>query len=206
MQVANCTTPANYFHILRRQIHRDFRKPLVIMTPKSLLRHKRCVSPLSEFGEGSSFHRVLWDDADRHAPVESPGTTDIELKPDDEIKRVVICSGKVYYDLLEEREERGVDDIYLLRVEQYYPAPILSLIKELQRFKQADVVWCQEEPKNMGAWTFIDPYLEIALDKAECDVERARYVGRPATASTATGLMSKHLEERAKLLDEALTL
>ncbi len=207
MQVANCTTPANYFHILRRQIHRDFRKPLVLMTPKSLLRHKMCVSDIEEFGPGSSFHRVLWDDADsgEHMAV-APKITDAELRPDAEIKRVVLCSGKVYFDLLEERERRGVDDVYLMRVEQFYPVPAMSLIRELQRFKHADMVWCQEEPRNMGAWTFMDPNLEVVLDKAGCDAKRARYVGRAATASTATGLMSRHLAELAAFLDEALTV
>ena len=155
MQVANCSTPANYFHILRRQIHRGFRKPLVIMTPKSLLRHKRCISPLAEFAEGSSFHRVLWDDADmtvREGRSDvATGRAEIPLTSDDKIRRVVLCSGKVYYDLLEAREERKIDDVYLLRVEQFYPFPAKSVIDELKRFDNADVVWCQEEPKNMGA-------------------------------------------------------
>ncbi len=156
MQVANCTTPANYFHILRRQIHRRFRKPLVLMTPKSLLRHKKCVSPLSELTDGSSFHRVLWDDAET-----APGST-VKLKSDREIRRVVLCSGKVYYDLFDEREKRGIEDVLLLRIEQLYPFPALSLVKELGRFPNAEFVWCQEEPKNMGAWTFIEPNIEWA--------------------------------------------
>ncbi|MCP5431992.1 MAG: 2-oxoglutarate dehydrogenase E1 component [Alphaproteobacteria bacterium] len=200
LQVANCSTPANYFHILRRQIHRNFRKPLILMTPKSLLRHKRCVSRLSEMGPDSSFHRVLWDDAEM-----APGTT-VKLKPDEAIRRVVLCSGKVYFDLLEEREARGIDDIYLMRVEQLYPFPAKSLIAELQRFPQAEMMWVQEEPKNMGAWTYIEPNLEWVLGRIEAKASRVRYAGRPASAATATGLMSKHLAERAAFVDEALTL
>jgi len=198
MQVANCTTPANYFHILRRQVHRNFRKPLIIMTPKSLLRHKRAVSTLADMGEGTSFHRILWDDAERG------GATSIQLRPDSEITRVLLCSGKVYYDLLEEREKRGRDDIYILRVEQYYPFPAKSLMAELARFRTAEMVWVQEEPKNMGAWTFMDPNIEWVLEKIEASHKRARYAGRPATASTAAGLMSKHLKELEALLEESL--
>ncbi|MCA0400772.1 MAG: 2-oxoglutarate dehydrogenase E1 component [Proteobacteria bacterium] len=196
MQVANCSTPANYFHILRRQIKRDFRKPLVLMTPKSLLRHKRCISDLAELGEGTSFHRILKDDAEA-------GRSTTKLKPDAKIRRVVLCSGKVYYDLLEEREKRGIDDVYLLRVEQLYPFPLKSVAQELARFKKADIVWCQEEPKNMGAWSFVDPYLEWVLAQAGSSAKRARYVGRAASASTAVGLMSKHLEQLAAFLNEA---
>lgn len=196
MQVAYCTTPANYFHILRRQLKRDFRKPLVLMTPKSLLRHKRCVSGLANIAEGTSFHRVLKDDA-------QTGADGIKLVKDDKIRRVVICTGKVYYDLLEEREKRGIDDVYLLRVEQLYPFPAKSVAAELSRFKKADVVWCQEEPKNMGSWTFVEPYLEWVLKTAGSKVDRPRYVGRAASAATATGLMSKHLAQLQAFLDEA---
>jgi len=200
MQVANCTTPANYFHILRRQMHRNFRKPLILMTPKSLLRHKRAVSTLDEMGPGSSFHRVLWDDAER-----MPGSS-IELRPDNEIKRVILCSGKVYYDLFEAREKRGIDDVQILRVEQLYPFPAKSLMNELSRFPEADVVWCQEEPKNMGGWTFMEPNIEWVLDRIEARTKRAHYVGRGAMASTATGLVSQHLKTLEAFLDEALTL
>jgi len=199
MQVANCSTPANYFHILRRQIHRNFRKPLIIMTPKSLLRNKRAVSKLQDLAEGTSFHRVLWDDAEQKS-----GLTEIKLRPDAEIARVVLCSGKVYYDLLEEREKRGRDDVYILRVEQYYPFPTKSLLAELSRFKTAEMVWVQEEPRNMGAWSFMDPNLEWVLDKLEAKHRRFRYAGRAATASTAAGLMSKHLKELEALLEDAL--
>ena len=197
--IANCTTPANYFHILRRQIHRTFRKPLVLMTPKSLLRHKLCVSDAADFLEGSSFHRVLWDDAEK-------GHSDTKLKPDDKIRRVVMCSGKVYYDLLEERDSRGIDDVYLMRVEQYYPFPAMSLVKELERFKGAEIVWCQEEPKNQGAWTYIEPNLEWVLTRIEAKHSRPRFVGRNASASPATGLASEHKRQQAALVNDALTI
>ncbi len=196
--VANCTTPANYFHILRRQIHRDFRKPLILMTPKSLLRHPMCVSDTSDFTTGSSFHRVLWDDAQQ-------GNSTMTLKPDAKIKRVVICSGKVYYDLLAERDARGADDIYLLRVEQFHPFPALSLIKELERFKGAEMVWCQEEPKNQGAYTYIEPNLEWVLTRIGAKHTRAVFAGRDASASPATGLASKHKAQQEALVNDALT-
>ncbi len=198
MQVANVTTPANYFHILRRQLKRDFRKPLILMTPKSLLRHKRAVSSLSEMSGESSFHRLLWDDA------QYLGNEPIKLVKDSKIRRVVLCTGKVYYDLYEEREKRGIDDVYLLRVEQLYPFPAKALITELSRFRNAEMVWCQEEPKNMGAWSFIDPYLEWVLAHIDAKHQRVRYTGRPAAASPATGLMSKHLAQLQAFLDDAL--
>ena len=198
MQVANCTTPANYFHILRRQLKRDIRKPLILMTPKSLLRHKRAVSRLDEMGPGTSFHRVLWDDAQLLANEK------IKLAADDKIRRVILCTGKVYYDLYEEREKRGIDDIYILRVEQLYPFPTKAIANELSRFKQAEVVWCQEEPRNMGAWHFVEHYIEWVLNQIEAKQRRPRYATRPASASTAVGQMSKHLAQLKQLLDEAL--
>ena len=197
--VANCTTPANYFHILRRQLHRTFRKPLILMTPKSLLRHKLAVSKAEEFTTGSSFHRILWDDAQY-------GNSDTVLASDDKIKRVVMCSGKVYYDLLEERDARGIDDVYLMRVEQFYPFPAQSVVKELSRFKNAEVVWCQEEPKNQGAWTFIEPNIEWVLGRIKAKHGRPTYAGRAASASPATGLASAHKAQQAALIDDALTL
>jgi 2-oxoglutarate dehydrogenase E1 component len=197
--VANCSTPANYFHILRRQLHRSFRKPLILVTPKSLLRHKLCISDTEDFVEGSSFHRVLWDDAQK-------GHSDTELKPDAEIKRVVMCSGKVYYDLLEERDARGIDDVYLMRIEQFYPFPAMSLVQELNRFAQAEIVWCQEEPKNQGAWTFIEPNIEWVLGRTGATYKRPRYVGRTTSASPATGLASQHKTQQAALVNEALTI
>lgn len=198
MQVANCTTPANYFHILRRQLKRDFRKPLILMTPKSLLRHKRAVSKLAEMGPDTTFHRILWDDAQLHA--DNP----IKLVTDEKIRRVVLCSGKVYYDLLEEREKRGVNDVYILRVEQLYPFPLKALVAELTRFKAAEIIWCQEEPRNQGAWAFVQTYLEWVLEQIQAVNRRPRYVGRAASASTATGLMSSHLKQLKAFLDEAL--
>ena len=200
MQVANCTTPSNYFHILRRQLKREFRKPLILMTPKSLLRHKRAVSRLDEMAGASTFHRILWDDA-QFLKGEK-----IKLAKDNKIRRVVLCSGKVYYDLYEEREKRGIDDVYLLRVEQLYPFPVKALVTELSRFGNADIVWCQEEPKNMGSWTFVEPYLEWVLSHAGSKVKRARYCGRPASAATATGLMSRHLAQLQAFLDEAFAV
>ena len=197
--VANCTTPANYFHILRRQIHRSFRKPLILMTPKSLLRHKLAISKAEEFQTGSSFHRVLWDDAQQ-------GNSDTKLVADNKIRRVVMCSGKVYFDLLEERDARGIDDIYLMRVEQFYPFPAQSAVKELERFKQAEVIWCQEEPKNQGAWTFIEPNIEWVLSRIKAKHPRPRYVGRATSASPATGLASQHKAQQAALVNEALTI
>ncbi len=197
--VANCTTPANYFHILRRQLHRSFRKPLILMTPKSLLRHKLAVSKAEDFTTGSSFHRVLWDDAEK-------GNSDTKLVADDKIRRVVMCSGKVYFDLLEERDARGIDDVYLLRIEQFYPFPAISLVKELERFKGAEMIWCQEEPKNQGAWTFIEPNIEWALTRIGADHQRPRYVGRATSASPATGLASQHKAQQEALVNEALTI
>ena len=198
MQVANCTTPANYFHILRRQLKREFRKPLVLMTPKSLLRHRRAVSRLDEMGPATTFHRLLWDDAQM-----LPGEK-IKLVPDDKIRRIVLCTGKVYYDLYEEREKRGIDDIYLLRIEQLYPFPTKALMAELSRFKNAEMVWCQEEPRNMGAWVFVDIFLQWVLNQIEAKHRRARYTGRPASASTAVGQMSLHLAQLKQFLDDAL--
>jgi 2-oxoglutarate dehydrogenase E1 component len=195
--VANCTTPANYFHILRRQLHRDFRKPLILMTPKSLLRHPMCISNAADFTDGSTFHRCLWDDAQK-------GRSTVTLNPDDQIKRVVLCSGKVYYDLLAERDLRGLTDTYLLRVEQLYPVPVVSLTTELSRFKDAEVVWCQEEPRNQGAWSFIEPELEHLLAKVGAKATRPRYAGRRASASPATGLASKHKAEQIALVNDAL--
>jgi 2-oxoglutarate dehydrogenase E1 component len=198
MQVVYPTTPANYFHALRRQLHREIRKPLILMTPKSLLRHKRAVSRLEELGNDTTFHRILYDDA-QMLPDEK-----IKLVADDKIRRIVLCSGKVYYDLHEEREKRGIDDIYLMRVEQLYPVPLKALVAELGRFKNAELVWCQEEPRNMGAWHFIEPYLEWVLNQVHAPNKRPRYAGRAASAATATGLMSKHQAQLKALLDDAL--
>jgi len=193
IQVANCSPPANYFHILRRQIHRQFRKPLIIMTPKSLLRHKRAVSPAEMFTDGQSFHRVLYEDG-------------VDLAPSDQVRRVVLCTGKVYYDLAEERDARGIKDVAILRLEQLYPFPAQTLALELKKFPNAQVIWCQEEPANMGAWTFIDRRLERVLTEMGVVNSRPLYAGRPEAASPATGLLSRHQAQQKKLIDDALTV
>ncbi len=184
MQVANATTPSNYFHLLRRQMMRDFRKPLIIFTPKSLLRHKRAVSTIADMDAGSSFHRCL----DDLAPCNPQ-----------KVRRLVLCTGKVYYDLLEAREQGDRDDVYLLRVEQLYPFPAEIVAEYAARFPGLEeVVWAQEESMNAGAWTFIAPLIEAALGR------RPIYAGRAAAAATATGLMKRHNAEQAKLIAEAL--
>ena len=190
MQVVNCTTPANYFHVLRRQLKRDFRKPLIVMTPKSLLRHKACVSPLADMESGSTFHRVL---PDAHAG---------DMK---KTRRVVICSGKVYYDLVAAREEAGINDVYILRLEQLYPFPASALTQALEGFADAEIVWCQEEPRNMGAWHMVAPEIEKVLAALGVDAPRPAYAGRAAAAATATGLMRRHICERDALLAAALS-
>ena len=191
-QVVNCTTPANYFHMLRRQVRRNFRKPLVVMTPKSLLRHKLCVSDLAEMGPGTNFHRVF-------------GEVD-PLVADADVRRVVLCTGKVYYDLLAERRERGIDDIAIVRMEQLYPFPINSLTAELKRYVNADIVWCQEEPWNMGAWSYMDRRIEDLLRHLDIKANRPGYAGRAESAATAAGLLRRHNREQAALVDEALTV
>jgi 2-oxoglutarate dehydrogenase E1 component len=191
-QVCNLTTPANYFHALRRQVRRNFRKPLIVMTPKSLLRHKLCVSRLEDFGPGTSFHRVLPETAD--------------LVAGEAVRRVVLCSGKVYYDLVQEREARGLRDVAILRIEQLYPFPHGTLVKELQRYPNADVVWCQEEPYNMGYWFFVDRRIEECLKAGSHKAGRPKYVGRSEAAAPATGILKRHNREQAQLIDEALTV
>ena len=191
IQVVNCTTPANFFHVLRRQVRRKYRKPLMVMSPKSLLRHKSVVSNISEFSPGESFHRVLMDGSG--------------IGPDEGIERVIVCSGKIYYDLVEARDKRGLNDrVCVLRMEQIYPFPAQPLADDLSRFKQADVVWCQEEPENGGSWFFVDRRIEAVMSDIGMKHKRPRYVGRPASASPATGLHSRHLAEQQKLVDEAL--
>ncbi len=192
IQVVNCTTPANFFHVLRRQIRREFRKPLIVMTPKSLLRHKGCVSKLADFGPGSSFHRVMYCDR-------------VPSKPKD-AKQVVLCSGKVYYDLLEEREKRGANHIHFLRLEQLYPFPADALAAELKPYKHCDLVWCQEEHRNMGAWAFVSTFIEEIAEELGFKNPRPRYAGRLSAASPATGSSKRHKVELASFLDEAFTV
>ena len=190
LQIVNCTTPANYFHVLRRQMHRSFRKPVIIFTPKSLLRNKNAVSKISDFTSGSWIHRVL------HDPKKS--------LQKDKVKRVVLCSGKVFYDLVKKREEEKLFNVRLIRVEQLYPFPEDAVVRELKNFSKATIIWCQEEPKNMGAWTYINPLIEEVMLKVGSKQNRLQYAGREAQASTATGLFSRHQQEQQKLLTEAL--
>jgi 2-oxoglutarate dehydrogenase E1 component len=192
MVVGNLTTPANYFHALRRQLKRNFRKPLVLMTPKSLLRHRLAISSLKEMGPGSRFLTVI-------------GETDTITAPE-QVKRVVLCSGKVYYDLLARRREQRIDNIALVRLEQLYPFPIVSLPKALAPYRNAEVVWCQEEAENMGAWSFADRRIEAVLGQLGGAAQRPRYIGRPAAASPATGLAKTHAVEQEALVTAALTL
>jgi 2-oxoglutarate dehydrogenase E1 component len=192
MQVLNCSTPANYFHALRRQLKRDFRKPLIIMTPKSLLRNKMCVSKLSDMAEQTAFRRVIKD-------------PNINLK-DKNIKKIVICSGKVFYNLYEEREKRKLENIKILRLEQIYPFPHRTLKEELSKTPDAEVVWCQEEPKNMGSWFFVDRKIEEVLMSYKGKFLRPTYAGREEAASPATGSLSRHNKEQADLVNEALAI
>ena len=192
MTVGNLTTPANYFHALRRQLKRNFRKPMVLMTPKSLLRHKLAVSGLAEFAEGSAFHTVI-------------GEVD-PIAPAGQVRRVVLCTGKVYYDLLAERREKGVNDVAIVRIEQLYPFPVISLPRELAKYPNAEVVWCQEEPENMGAWSFVDRRIERVLSTLAVNARRPDYVGREEAASPATGQARVHKQQQTALVRRALML
>ena len=199
IQVVNCTTPANYFHALRRQIHRGFRKPLVIMTPKSLLRSKRCVSNMEDFSNKNTFHRVLND----HADSEKYGL--IKLKHDKKIKKVVMCSGKIYFDLIESREKLKNDEVFIIRIEQLYPFPVKTLAQELKRFKEkAKFYWCQEEPKNMGAWNSARNYIEWSLNYIKAENREINYIGRKPAASPATGYLKKHLAQQKEIIEKVL--
>jgi 2-oxoglutarate dehydrogenase E1 component len=190
MQVANCTTPANYFHVLRRQMVRNFRKPLIIMTPKSLLRHKSAVSTIDEFGGETHFRRIL---SDPNAPADAA------------VKRVVLVSGKLFYDLAEARDAAGDTSTSIIRIEQIYPFPAEPLALRLSRMKNLEtVVWAQEEPKNQGSWTFVQPFIEEVLLEAGCKSSRPLYAGRKAAAATATGLARNHAAQQAALVAEAL--
>ena len=196
MQVLNCTTPANYFHALRRQMNRDFRKPLVIMTPKSLLRNKYCVSNLVDFNKKNSFHRVMWDHA-----IDPAYNGFIKLKPSSKIRKVIMCSGKVYFDLLEAREKLKVDDVVLFRIEQLYPFPAKSLVKEIKPYaKSAKFYWCQEEPKNMGAWFSVRDYIQWTLDNIKANNKEISYIGRSPDASPATGYAKRHISQQQEII------
>jgi 2-oxoglutarate dehydrogenase E1 component len=190
MQVCNLTTPANYFHALRRQQCRNFRKPLVIFTPKSLLRHKLCQSTLADFTTGSAFKRVI-------------GETD-ELVANKDVRRVVLCTGKVYYDLLQARRDKEIKDVAIIRVEQLYPWPKETIKEKLAQYPNAELVWCQEEPANMGYWTFVFPRLVYIAQELQVKGGMPGYSGRRASASPATGLNKVHVAEQQFLVEEAL--
>ncbi len=196
MQIINCTTPANYFHALRRQMHRDFRKPLVIMTPKSLLRHKSCVSSLSDFSKQNSFHRFLWDHA-----IDPKSRGFIKLEKPKKIRKVILCSGKIYFDLLEAREKLKVKDVIFFRIEQLYPFPVKSLAKELKAYAEnADFYWCQEEPQNMGAWFSVRDYIQWTLDNIKANNKQVSYIGRSPDASPATGYAKRHISQQQEII------
>jgi 2-oxoglutarate dehydrogenase E1 component len=195
-QIVNATTPANYFHVLRRQMVRNFRKPLIMFTPKSLLRHKLCVSDVAMMTGDSTFHRILWDDAEIAGNLNKPK----------DIKRVVLCTGKVYFDMYQAREDAGVKDVAILRLEQLYPFPHNALMDELKKYPNADVVWCQEEPENYGYWQFTDRRIEGALTELKHKAKRPSYVGRAAAASPATGNAGTHKAEQERLINEALKI
>ena len=196
MQVMNCTTPANYFHALRRQMKRDFRKPLIMMTPKSLLRNKYCVSNLDDFSKDNSFHRVLWDHA-----MDPKADGFIKLQNSSKIRKVILCSGKVYFDLLEAREKLKVDDVILYRIEQLYPFPAKTLVSELKPYAQsATFHWCQEEPKNMGAWFSVRDYIQWTLDNIKANNNQISYIGRSPDASPATGYAKRHISQQQEII------
>jgi len=200
IQVMNCTTPANYFHALRRQIHRDFRKPLIIMTPKSLLRNKRCTSNLEDFNKKNTFHRILKD----HAEVGGYGL--IKLQEDKKIKKVVLCSGKIYFDLIEAREKIKNNKVLFIRIEQLYPFPVKTLAQELKKFKKnARFFWCQEEPQNMGAWNSARNYIEWTLNYIKAENRKVSYIGRKPAASPATGYLKKHLAQQKEIIEKVLS-
>jgi len=200
IQVMNCTTPANYFHALRRQIHREFRKPLIIMTPKSLLRNKRCISNIEDFTKKNSFHRILPD----HAEIKNYNL--IKLKKDKEIKKVIICSGKVYFDLLEAREKIKNNSVIFIRIEQLYPFPVKTLASILKRFKKnAKFFWCQEEPQNMGAWNSARNYIEWTLNHIGATYKEVSYIGRKPAASPATGYIKRHVDQQKQIVEKVLS-
>jgi 2-oxoglutarate dehydrogenase E1 component len=186
MRICNITNPANFFHSLRRQIHSKDRKPLIVMSPKSLLRHKLAVSKLEEFAPKTKFQPILTDNSDIT-----------------KIKKVILCSGKIYYDLIEKIESEKLEHITIIRLEEIYPFPSDLIKKELQKYKLTDIVWCQEEPKNMGAWFFVRDYIDEILEELKINL-KLKYVGRVASASPATGYASYHKEEQENLINEAI--
>jgi 2-oxoglutarate dehydrogenase E1 component len=185
IQVANCTSPANYFHILRRQMMRDFRKPLVLMTPKSTLRHKANTSPLADFVNGSTFHRVI-----------SNHLSDDEYK---NVNRIIFCSGKIYFELQDHINELQLKNVYIIRLEQLYPFPYEALNEGIKKFNHCEMIWCQEEPQNMGAWEFIEKRLKSVLDLVGAKKE-LHFIGRRAAASPATGVFDRHLANQKNII------
>ena len=199
IQVINCTTPANYFHALRRQMHRDFRKPLIVMTPKSLLRHKRCVSNIEDFTKKNSFHRVLED----HSYESKSGL--IKLKKDNKIKKVVMCSGKIYFDLIEAREKNKNDEVVFIRIEQLYPFPAKTLALVLKRYKNADFFLVpRRTQKNMGAWNTVRNYIDRTIEIIQSRGDKVKYIGRKPSSSTATGNLNKHLAQQKEILEKVV--
>jgi 2-oxoglutarate dehydrogenase E1 component len=191
-QVVYCSTPAQYFHVLRRQLHREFRKPLISVQPKHLLRLRQAASKVEDMAEGTKFHRLLPE-------------VSTSLVADASVKRVVFCSGKVYYDMVAERDARGINDIALVRVEQIAPFPFDKVAEQAARYSNAEIVWAQEEPHNMGFWTYVSPRIETALTKINGDsARRPRYIGRPPAAAPATGYNAVHQIEQARIVDKAL--
>ena len=190
IQVANCTSPANYYHILRRQLHREFRKPLILLTPKSTLRHKKNVSPIENFVNGSSFHRVL--------------RNEITTKQESKIDRIIVCSGKIYFELQDHIEEIKKQNVFIFRLEQIYPFPYDVFSKELKRFVNCEILWCQEEPKNMGAYGFVKRRIESVMKEIKMKQEKLLYVGRRAAASPATGVFERHLTNQKNILQLAI--
>jgi len=188
-QVVNCSTPANYFHCLRRQIHRDFRKPLVVVAPKNLLRNRRCVSTLEDMGPGTVFKRLIPE-------------TDSEISENAEnVKKLVFCSGQIYYELLAEREKREIQDVALVRLEQIAPFAFDRVAEMAAKYQNAEVIWAQQEPKNMGAYSYVNPRIMTATREINGDEKRPRYVGRPVSAAPATGMTLVHQAEYNDILN-----
>jgi len=197
MQVVNCTTPANYFHVLRRQVHRDFRKPLIVVSPKSLLRAPQARSTFEDMAEGTRFKRLI--------PETSTAIHSSQDAVNTDVKRLVLCTGKVYYELLEMREANELDDVAIARVEQISPFPFDLVKMHADNFPNAEIVWCQEEPKNMGCWGYVRRRIETALNESEHHTgRRPRYVGRIPSASTATGDKYVHKAEQSSLVEQAI--
>ena len=203
-QICNVTTPANYFHMLRRQVHREFRKPLVVMSPKNLLRHPKAVSDISEFDnsddndslQGVRFKRLIMDKTSKSRSMDSPA--------ENEVERVIFCSGKVYYDLDDERDAaKNIDRVKICRIEQLAPFPWDLVKRELKRYPNAEVVWCQEEPMNMGAWWHVQPRMSTLFKDLGRSGE-TRYAGRKPASSPATGYAAVHAQEQAQLVADAI--